>query len=278
MEIKKHISFSEYRLYASCPFKHYLEKYLGYNQGTNEFLVFGTSIHAVIEDIVNKKYGFILYESLLKKHLEANGSAAFTSSYFGKKMIPEGVAILKELNFFKRYEEYEIIGSEIEMYEPLCISENREMNFKGIIDLVLKKGDEYLIIDFKTAMQPWNIDKKKEDKTFFGQLALYKHFYATKHGIPLDKIKTRFVALARTPIDVQQYEINISDEFMDFMLTDLKRVAKEIGSIPQPYLPKAKHMIPVNKLTCTYCQLKEICDDNKIQEIQLKQEIIKLEK
>ena len=58
---------------------------------------------------------------------------------------------------------------------------------------------------------------------------------------------------------------------MNFMIEDVKRVAKEIGTIPQPYLLKAKHMTVVNKQTCTYCQLKTLCDNNKIQEVKLKE-------
>jgi hypothetical protein len=274
--MRDYISFSTYRLFSSCAFKYHLLKDLNYAEGSNEFLIFGTAIHATIEDIVNKKHSHILYEGLLKKHLAAGGGEVFANSYFGKKMLPEGVAILKELDILNRYKGWEIVGSEIEMYEPLFEETNQIIYFKGIIDLVLKQGDKYIIIDFKTAMKPWDIEKKKEDKGFFGQLALYKHFFAVKNGIDPKNISTRFVALARVPINIQQYEINISQEFSDDILADIKRVAKEIGTSTVGIAPKAKHSGRADaSYTCNYCPFKGICTNQVNQVVLPKEETIK---
>lgn len=266
----KHISFSEYRLYASCAFRHALEKQLGYQQGTNEFLIFGTVLHSSIEEIVGKKVNKILYEKTFTKCLEAESNSTIVKSYFGRQFVKQGTAILKELNFFERFKGWEVFGVEIQLFEPLYTDEAKEVSFKGFIDLVLKKGDQYLILDWKSAMKPWDIEKKQEDKTFFGQLALYKHFFAQKHGIPLENITTRFVTLARDPVNVQQYEINISDEFMNFMLEDVKRVAKEIGTIQQDLLPKTKHSgATTAKTTCGRCPFnKKVCNEEVFQKVE----------
>lgn len=264
---KRHISFSEYRLYDSCAFRHALEKQLGYLQGSNEFLIFGSALHSSIEEIINKNPNKILYEKTFAKYLEEESNATTVKSYFGRQFIKQGTALLKELNFFDRYKDWEVVGVEIQLFEPLYTDEEKEVSFKGFIDLVLKKGDQYLILDWKSAMKPWDIDKKQEDKSFFGQLALYKHFFATKHNIPLENITTRFVTLARDPINVQQYEINLSNEFMSFMLDDVKRVAKEIGTVPQELLVKTKHSgKPDAKQICSWCpHNKKLCNNDQYQ-------------
>lgn len=279
-KIVKHISFSEYRLYASCTFRHALEKQFGYQQGSNEFLVFGSALHSSIEEIVKKKINKILFEKVFTKYLEEESNGTIVKSYFGRQFITQGTAILKALDFFERYKDWEVVGVEDQLYEPLYETDEKQVNFKGIVDLILKKDDKYLIIDWKSAMKPWDIEKKQEDKSFFGQLALYKHFFASKHNIPLENITTRFVTLARDPIDIQQYEINISQEFMDFMVADVARVAKEIGTFPMDQLPKAKFSgRPEAKQTCAWCPYNK--KDNKIcneEEFQIPEPFIKEEK
>jgi hypothetical protein len=267
MKERKHISFSEYRLYSSCAFKHALIKQLGYSEESNEFLVFGSALHAAIEEVINKKHNKILYEKVFTQHLENESNPTTVKSYFGRQFVTQGTALLKELNFFDRYKDWEVVGVEHEIYEALYTDGEKTISFKGIVDLILKKGDKYMILDWKSAMKPWDIDKKKEDKGFFGQLALYKHFYAVKMGIPLENISTRFVALARAPINVQQYEINISDEFMADILEDIKRVAREIGTSTIGIAPKAKHSGRSDaSYTCNYCPFKKMCD-NEINQI-----------
>lgn len=262
---KLHISFSEYRLWNSCQFKHYLTKTLKYTEPTNEFLVFGSALHAAIEEIIKKKHSHVLYEGIIKKALEAESNNIASTSYFGRNMATQGAAILKELKFFDRFKEWEVIGVEQELYEPLYQNETHDIYFKGIVDLILKKGDEYLILDWKSALKPWDLEKKKQDRGFFRQLALYKHFFAKKHGIPLDKIQTRFVALVRDPASVQQYDIEVSTDFMVETVLDIQRTVKEIINLDFTSLLKAKHD-PTNKPNCTYCIFnKGLCNNEKNQ-------------
>ncbi len=268
-----HISFSEYRLYASCAFKHALIKQLGYSEESNEFLVFGSALHGAIEEIINKKHNKILYEKVFSQHLEKESNPTTVKSYFGRQFVTQGTALLKELNFFERYKDWEVVGVEHEMYEPLYVDDaGKAISFKGIVDLILKKGDQYMIVDWKSAMKPWDIEKKKEDKGFFGQLALYKHFFAVKNGIDPKNISTRFVALARVPINIQQYEINISQEFSDDILADIKRVAKEIGTSTVGVAPKAKHSGRADaSYTCNYCPFKAMCTNDIHQVVEPKE-------
>jgi len=164
--IKKHISFSEYRLYSSCPFRHALEKQLGFEQGTNEFLIFGSALHSSIEEIINKKHNKILYEKVFAKYLEEESNGTLIKSYFGRQFITQGTAILKELNFFERYKGWEVVGVEDQLYEPLYTDKEREVSFKGVVDLILKKAEKNQ--EEQTDEQKAEIEKKRYSR-FFGQ-------------------------------------------------------------------------------------------------------------
>ena len=67
-----------------------------------------------------------------------------------------------------------------------------------LADLVLKSKDgKYHIIDWKTCSWGWE-PQKKNDAMVTYQLTYYKHFFAKKHGVPVDKIETHFGLLKRT--------------------------------------------------------------------------------
>ncbi len=194
----------------------------------NEFLIFGSSLHSAIEDIILNKRHKIAWGKVFEQKLKEESNEILLKSYFGRQFSYQGTAILKELNFFERFKDYEIIGVELEMYEPLFEDENVRLYFKGIIDLVLKHKTtgRYLILDWKSANTLWNLEKQfnlketsknvfefqkePKDKAFFGQLALYKHFYSQKFGVPIEDIDTSFIALSRDPINCQRYDIEIS--------------------------------------------------------------------
>lgn len=253
---KRHISFSEYRLWNSCSFKHYLTKQLGYSEPTNEFLVFGTAVHAALEDIAVKKLNRITFEKLMNTKLEEEARGLKLSPFFLKKLAGQGFQILKEVDFAERFKDYDVVGSELEIYEPLYENAEGEIvYFKGIIDLVLKHKEtgKIMIADYKTAMKSWDMAKKVEDKAFFSQLALYKHFYSKINGVPLEEIETRFIVLVRDPVaSVETVDVTITDEFMAFTLTDIIRTIKEIIASDKDNVVKAKSS-EETKSNCQYC-------------------------
>lgn len=274
---KTHISFSEYRLFSNCAYKHFLTKTLKIEEPTSEALVFGSAIHAAIEEVIKTKKHKITWGKIFEQKLKEETNNVVINSYFGKNFKYQGAAILKELDFFERFKGYEIVGCEYELYEPLYESDELQINFKGIIDLVLKKDGRFLILDWKSAMSTWDLQSKfnltevepnvyeygdnPKDKSFFGQLALYKHFYSKKFNIPTHLIDTCFVALPRNPVKAQRYNIEISTAFMQYTLNDIKKVAQEILSVNPIDVPKAKF---VDKNRCVYCPFKKdktICSD-----------------
>jgi len=198
-KIRKHISFSELKIWNECPYKHklvYLEKVKEFKG--NEHTAFGTAMHHVCENLVvnskadyknlfNTKFLEELRE-LKNNNVELNRDLVTSMRSQADKMFKHILPSLK-----KTFNEFEVVSVEEGLMEEL----KKDMHFKGFIDLVIKKGDTYHIIDWKTCSWGWDT-KRKSDRMTTYQLTLYKHFFAKKHNINPSKIETHFALLKRT--------------------------------------------------------------------------------
>ena len=246
---KEHISFSELKTWNECAWRHkldYIDK-LKVFKG-NEFTAFGKAIHTVGETLVfeSDREAEEIFESEFLKELrllkEDDKTFVFNSSLVtemrsqGTKLAPQLIPGLKEY-----FDSHEIVEVEEMLYEPL---ENSKYKFKGYIDLIVKKNNEYYIIDWKTCSWGWPA-KKKTDRILTYQLTLYKHFYAKKHGIDPSKIKTCFALLKRTAESnqVEIFEVKCGPKKVD---NALKLIEKLLYNVEKQNFIK-------NKLSCKYC-------------------------
>jgi len=196
--MRKHISFSELKIWNECAFKHKLvyidgvKKFKG-----SEHTAFGTAMHYVCENVFDSKNDlstmfqqkFLEELTLLKEdNVELNKKLISSMREQGENMLS---FILPALN--KTFTSFDVVSIEEELYVPL----DDNFYFKGFIDLVLKIDDKYHIIDWKTCSWGWNA-KRKADRMTTYQLTLYKHFFAKKHNIDPDNIETHFALLKRT--------------------------------------------------------------------------------
>ena len=178
--------------------------------------------------------------------------------YF-KDFMEQGQNILTYLSTEAIIKKYDIIGVEYVLYEPLY----GNFYFKGFIDLVVrdKKTGKYVIIDWKTSGEAWDVNKKKKDEIFLAQMRLYKYFFARKNNIPLEDITCRYVVLNRLKSkrlpelgmgEMQPVEIYSSN---DDILDSLTKVASTIKNIHiDNVFLKAKLN---NKLrSCVFCPFK----------------------
>ena len=300
---KAHISFSEYSIYKQCPFRWYMQYYLGIKEPTNAFLVFGSAMHESIEEILKDFSKKDQVGEILKNKIKENSNSVISSTFFGKNMELDGSKILKKLNFYERFRGIDIAAIEDELYMPLVEVEGVQIYFKGFIDFLgqYQKDDRVIVLDWKTAIKQWNLEKKVGEipfskiypllksgeelprkefeslraKVFFGQTALYQHFTSEKYGLSVSDIDVEYCTLIRQPVDVKEYRINITPEFREWVLEDIKKVAEEIFRFKNDFtLPKVKLERKLKKY-CDFCFFKqEICNDKCNQEI-IKEEIQK---
>jgi len=200
MTQREHISYSELKDWASCPFYHkkaWMEKVTTFEG--NEYTAFGSAIHDVCEkkllkEDINETELFQLgfakrIQELIEKNIEFNAANV-------QQMKSAGPAILAEVEdaLEEYFGDYEVFSSEEMLYVPI---ENFNIYFKGFVDAVVKVGDTYHLFDWKTCSWGWD-SRKKAEKLVTYQLTLYKHFFCQKHKIDPKKVETHFALLKRT--------------------------------------------------------------------------------
>ena len=252
--MSKYISFSQLKNWVKCPFYHKLsniDKVDGAFSG-NIYTAFGSALHETIEN-----------------HLENKITSNDLKSFFGDSFQKERSLLKEEIrddhynqfllqgeNLVKKYKKnldsyfggnYEIIKCEEEIFEDISNYNGNPFKFKGFIDLVVKQGDTYHILDWKTCSWGWDA-KKKADKMIVYQLIFYKHYYALKHGIDPNKIECHFGLLKRT---AKRNEIEI------FKVTSGKRRTENAMKLLVQALHNIDNGVYIkNRNSCTYCEFK----------------------
>lgn len=279
-----HISFSEFSLYNECGHKHLIFKYLELDtQEQSIHLYFGNAIHEAIEMGV-------------KNSLSPDQRAKYFSDKFRKDMmdnmihdkqfkevddfIDQGKHILLALDTNVILNGYSIFSVEESLYEKVY----KKFHFKGFIDLVAYNAikDRYLIVDWKTSGEEWDVDKKKKDMIFLCQMRFYKYFWARKNGIPLDKIDCKYIVLNRLNDKkniskgfgaIQIVDVNSTEEEIFESLTKLGQTVKNIHV--EKAFPKVK-FTGNERVGCMFCKYKggihPLCNSKYNQYVELLQE------
>ncbi|MCK9596141.1 PD-(D/E)XK nuclease family protein [Candidatus Pacearchaeota archaeon] len=245
-EEKKHISFSAINQWNKCPYSYkivYVDKVKEFNH--SEFTAFGSSMHYVIENLLlNEK--FDKHNEFKKKFEQEIMCLKKCDEKLINTLREQSVLLLEEAvpAIKNRFGDFEVISTE----KRIEYSLNEQMNFLGYIDLIIKIGDEYKIIDWKTTSWGWDA-RKKSDKLTGYQLAFYKYFLLEELKIDPKKVETYFILLKRTAkkdriefvkITSGQKKINNALELMN----------KALFSLQNNFYVK-------NKLNCDKCDFKK---------------------
>jgi hypothetical protein len=214
---QKNISFSQFSVYESCPYRWYQQ----YAKGNYLFsgsinTVFGTAIHEAVQHYLSLLFNVSvkaseefdmleLFERRFKeeyvKEVGNNKGVHFSNKEEMAEFYQDGVEIL---NFIKKkrkilfdHNDYELLGMEI----PLSVEIKDDTDvflFNGFIDMVYmdKREGTVYIEDFKTSGKGWR-DYEKKDETKQAQLLLYKKFFAKQFGVDQEKIVPKFRILKR---------------------------------------------------------------------------------
>ena len=214
MEKAKTISYSQFSMWAQCPFRWKLNYIDGYRQFTdNIHTLFGTSMHEVLQtyltimytDTIKTADALSLDNMLLDimknnflKIIKDNGGVEFCTKEEMNEFYQHGLIILewfkKKRGMYFSKNGYELVGIEV----PIRYELPNKIKFIGYIDVLIKDlvRDRYKIIDIKTSTMGWN-KWQKADKNKTNQLLLYKQFYGKQNDIPLDKIDVEYFIVKR---------------------------------------------------------------------------------
>lgn len=248
--MKKHISYSELKTWAECAWRHKLQYIDGLEPFYgNEFTTFGTALHAVSEkfliDKTAKNPEKYFETQFLKelKELKDKDTELILDSDLIQKMRSQGTTLAPQIipSLKEYFGDYEVVSVEEKLYEPI---DKDARNFKGFIDVVVKKNDIYHIIDWKSCSWGWKQDKKR-DQLITYQLTLYKSFFAKKHNIDPKNIKTYFGLLKRTAKtnQIEIFEVSSGTKKTENALNLMNKALYNISN---------KRFVK-NKLSCKYC-------------------------
>ena len=240
-----HISYSELKNWHHCPFYHKLVNIdkLKVFEG-NEYTAFGTALHSVCEDLLTEEVSIPKPELFNQKFRDE--IKKLKSEELNKKLIidmfEQGGKLSEQVlpSLDKYFDDCEVFMAEEKLYEP--ISGTDDYLFKGFVDLIIKEGDDYHIIDWKTCSWGWD-SRKRSDKMIVYQLILYKHFFCQKYGINPNNVHTHFGLLKRTSKKniVELFKVTSGQKRIDNALELLHKAIQTIKS--------GVHI--KNKLSCT---------------------------
>lgn len=190
------ISYSSIKDSHECPFRFKLKKIDKIVLRDSSIdLAYGTLMHKCVQDLLLKKrttketetYFWRVWKKfykLYKKNLDGDKV---------RKFLIAGLNVIA--NVEKSFKGYKVIAVEEEIN---TLIENKDIKFKGYIDLVMKKGKKIIIADLKTASNTYMF-KTYLDNMKRAQLLYYKKYYAEKHKVKESNIETCYIVLEKAP-------------------------------------------------------------------------------
>lgn len=201
-----YVSFSELSVFDNCPYQHYLMYEKGMKQGDTVHTIFGGALHHAIDERLSKKSknSWISFGKMFLKGLKENNITedkwipGDDKTVYSKDWLKAGFAIYDGIFQWleDQFPNYELIGSEIDIFDPMETVKDATM--KGFVDLIIKVGKKYYVLDFKTCNWGWSKEKLNDVKKKY-QIRIYKHFIAKKFDIPEKDIEVGFILLKRNP-------------------------------------------------------------------------------
>ena len=250
-----HVSFSALKIWNECPYKYklnYIDKLKEF-QG-NVYTAFGTAMHEICEKVILGKWenkdtsekfqkSFASeYKELPQKVKHSTNKKLLKEMFVqGTDLAPMAIPALKDF-----FDDFEIISSEENLYEPIVEFKEEDYDFKGFIDLVLKTSDgKYHIVDWKTCSWGWDQKRRTEPMTTY-QLTLYKYYFCQKHDIDPKDVETYFALLKRTAK---------SDKVEIFRVTSgPKKTKNALNLLNKALYNINKTTFFKNRLSCTKCE------------------------
>ena len=283
---QRSISYSQYAMWASCPYKWYLtyvEKKQPYQASIHT--VFGTAMHETMQDYITVMYNEsganadrmnleILFQDkfseIYAKEYKAAGAHFTTPKEMGE-FYEDAILILRFLkknrNKLFTIRKVKLLGIEI----PLLLNVANNVFLKGYIDFVLYdlELDKIYIYDIKTSTRGWN-DTEKKDDSKIAQILLYKEYFSKQFGFDVEKIEVEYFIVKRKLYEQSEYSIPRTQHFkpasgknkrkqaVDNLNNFIKDCFDESGK------PQVKSYIKnVGESSCKWCPYKdkpELCD------------------
>jgi hypothetical protein len=259
---KPHVSFSEYKDWAECSFRHrlkYVDKVGVFKPGIA--LTFGTAVHESCEHYLKtREMKPELAHAVIDSDWEKYTTGDYAAMDLGYTEEAKATAhaqidaILAEIPAFldREFPDWIYVMAEGNIYEPIVGHD--DVKFKGFIDGIIqckgKRGEDLKwIIDWKTSNRGWFRDKR-EDFTTKMQLILYKNYWSKREEEKLKDVRCAFVILkknAKAGEHCELFPVSVGE-------VTVKRSLQQIGNMVSSV---KRGMSIKNKNNCKWCDFKE---------------------
>ncbi|MDQ1353725.1 MAG: putative RecB family exonuclease [Acidobacteriota bacterium] len=244
---KEYISYSQIRLYQTCPKKYYYTYFQEIKPPITDKIFLGTLFHSTVEyylkeKISGKEPG---KEDLLKRFEEQfqewQKKQEITWDKPASETLKRGLAFLR---YFLREIAPEINPLMVEK-ELVVDLPDLDVKLKGIIDLV---ETDFSITDFKTTTAKWSKTRIRES---YLQMQIYRYIFEKSFGDVITHLRFRIIyAKGISGIKDQKVSIKASDLETPKMLDIIRYVVDSI---------RGGAFYKNENYTCSYCEFRDLC-------------------
>ena len=250
MELPRgYISYSQIRLYQSCPKKYYYTYVKKIPVPVNEKVFLGVVFHSAIEHyFLERIKGVELSTETLLEHF----THTFTTQQKEQEVAwesPQEETFKRGTAFIKYFMRHLAAAIDPLMVEKELVADlpGLDVPLKGVIDLV---ESDFSITDFKTTTARWS---KAKIKSQYLQVVIYRYLFEKSFGDVISALRFKII-YAKHPGTVKHQEVTIKPKDVDPGYNKMFDVVKYVvDSIRQEIFFKNENFI------CSFCDFKDLC-------------------
>ena len=253
---REYISYSQIRLYQSCPRKYYYTYIENLALPINEKVFLGVVFHSVIEKYFSEKIkGTILpienLTELFRKEFDFKSEKQEIRWEIPKDDTRKrGVAFV---NYFLR--------QVAPVIDPLMVEKelwadlpDMDVKLKGVLDLV---ETDFSITDFKTTTAKWS---KARIRASYLQVIIYRYLFEKNFGDVIKRLKFKII-YSKNASSIKHQEILIDPRDVDFDYNRMLEIIRfVVDNIKQGVFEKNENF------SCGFCEYKDICKKGQVTE------------
>ncbi len=244
---REYISYSQIRLYQTCPIKYYYTYIKEIKTPINDKIFLGTVFHSIVEYYLKEK---ISNREPEKEALLIRFKEQFQENQKEREInwnAPTGETRRRGLAFVRHF--LKEIAPDI---KPLMVEKEMigylpdlDVKLKGIIDLV---ETDFSITDFKTTTAKWSKNRLKES---YLQMQIYRYLFEQAFGEVVTHLNFRII-YSKNAVNIKNQKISVKapDLDCDKMFDIIKYVVENIRN---------GVFYKNESYACGYCEFKDTC-------------------
>jgi CRISPR/Cas system-associated exonuclease Cas4 (RecB family) len=248
---KDYISYSQIRLYQSCPKKYYYTYVEKIPAPINDKIFLGIAFHATVE--------FYLAEKIKGTPPHRDFVMDYFNNYFEVNKKKQSITwedsekdTLKRGQGFVRYFMKDIVHNLRPMMvekELLADIPGLDVKLKGVLDLV---EEDFSITDFKTTTAKWS---KARIRSSYLQIVIYRYLFEKNFGDVISQLRFKILYSKKTA-HTRHQEVSIKPKDVDYDHEKMFDIIKyTVDGIRNEVFFKNE------SYACGFCPYKTVCKD-----------------